>query len=171
MVDKKLWLKAMDNCNERWKLWNWVESNSVLVSETFSVRKTKLTDLVSKNCLGQVWGAFLLEKGQRWLDYSLIRSCFSNLQHCGLSPSPCQHLQSYSELSFAKSIRSTLTGGSFTLTVVILCLQILHATHCQATSLPVPGLKGRGIVWMWLGSSQHLLGMFRAIARNEKDSR
>lgn len=41
-VDKKLWLKAADNCKERWKLWNRVGSNPVLVSKRHLVlEKTK----------------------------------------------------------------------------------------------------------------------------------
>lgn len=167
-VDKKLWLKAADNCKERWKLWNRVGSNPVLVSKRHLVlEKTKWTDLVESALpRSGVRNSFYLKMT---FGCALIPSFVSSLQHCRLPPSPCQLSQSCSELSCMKSVSSTLAWGSFTPTVVMLCSQILHPSLCQASSLAVPGLRGRGSVW--LGSSQLLLGMVRAIARNGEDSR
>lgn len=124
---------------------------STSLKETFSVRRIKLTDVVSKSCLGQVWGPFLPKKDQRRLGSLMTASPVCSTAGC------CLHPDSFSQAAQSCLVPSPLGAPS---------LGLLHCS-CGRTVLadaapgPVPCSLiawgwGTGEVWVWLGSSQHL---------------
>lgn len=143
---------------------------STSLKEIFSVRKIKLTDLVSKSYLGQVWGTSLTqEKPKKAL---LFTHSWLLLQSAALQGA------AFTLTAFLKLLRAVLyqvhsghpAWGSFPIPVVVLCLQMLHPAQGSAPSLPVLGLRGRGRVGV-TGQLSAALETSRAIARSGEDSR
>lgn len=113
---KKLRLKAAGSCKGRWKLWNTVGSNPVVVSKRHLVLE-KLDEWISlsESCLDQVWDTFLREDQGRLVAVCSITPAASppvcSFARC------CFHLASFSQagvLSYTTSISDATTWGSFT---------------------------------------------------------